>query len=104
LHHEFEWDGEKARSNAKKHGVTFDQAAEVLRDEAGDSLHLEEYDELHLGGEDRFVTTASHPGNRDLLLVICWTERDSARGTLTRILSARRATLAEGRRYEAEIG
>jgi uncharacterized DUF497 family protein len=54
--------------------------------------------------EDRFITTASHPRNRDLVLVISWTERDSKSGPLTRILSARRATPAERRRYEAEIG
>ena len=90
--------------NAKKHGVTFDQAAEVLLDEAGDRFHLEEYDEEHAHDEDRFITTAPHPGNRDLLLVVSWTEREGTSGLLTRILSARRATLAERRRYESEIG
>ncbi len=103
LHHQFEWDAEKARKNAQKHGVTFDQAAEVLLDEDGDRFHLEEYDEEHSGQEDRFISTASHPRNRDLILVICWTERDSTSGLLTRILSSRRATPSERSRYESEI-
>ncbi|GAB4182823.1 MAG: hypothetical protein Fur006_19080 [Coleofasciculaceae cyanobacterium] len=29
---EFEWDGDKAQSNVEKHGVTFEEAAEVFFD------------------------------------------------------------------------
>jgi uncharacterized DUF497 family protein len=29
---EFEWDADKARSNVEKHGVTFEEAAEVFFD------------------------------------------------------------------------
>ncbi|MBI4582956.1 MAG: BrnT family toxin [Planctomycetes bacterium] len=103
LHHQFEWDEKKARINMKKHGVTFDQAAEVLLDKAGDRFHLEEYDEEHSWAEERFITTASHPINRQVLLVLGWTERESGKGWITRIISARRATLAERKRYESEI-
>jgi hypothetical protein len=39
LHERFEWDPEKAESNARKHGVTFDQAAEALLDAEGDRYH-----------------------------------------------------------------
>jgi len=103
LHDRFEWDEGKADANARKHGVTFDQAAEVLLDEDGDGYHLEEYDEVHGVEEDRFITTASHPALRELVLVIAWTERDSDSGPVTRIISARRATKTEKDRYESEI-
>jgi uncharacterized DUF497 family protein len=103
LHDQFDWDEEKAKTSARKHGVTFDQAAEVLLDEEGDLCHLEEYDEAHAHGEERFITTASHPNLRDLVLVIAWTERESDAGMVTRIISARRATNAEKDRYESEI-
>jgi len=98
----FEWDDRKARTNAQKHGVTFDQAAEVLLDTDGNRFHLEEYDERHSDDEDRFITTASHPANRGIVLVISWTENEDEAGRLTRIVSARRATPAERRRYESE--
>ncbi len=103
LHDRFEWDEEKAKANARKHGVTFDQAAEVLLDEEGGRYHLEEHDEAHGFEEDRYITTASHPALRALVLVIAWTERDSDSGPVTRIISARRAARAEKDRYESEI-
>lgn len=103
LHDCFEWDVNKAQANARKHGVTFDQAAEVLLDPDGDRFHVEEYDETHCEQEDRFITTGSHPGNRDVVLVVCWTDRSAGGDVVTRIVSARRAIPAERRRYESEI-
>lgn len=102
-HDRFEWDERKAASNFRKHGVTFDLAAEVLADPDADQFHLEEYDEEHSSAEDRFVTTASHPGNRNIVLVIWWTQRRRRSGTTTRIIGARRATPGERHRYESEI-
>ena len=103
LHDLFEWDEGKAEVNLRKHGVTFDQAAEVLADPDGDRFHLEEYDDMHAEDEDRFITTASHPANRDIVLVISWTERQTRAGQATRIISARRASRSERKRYESEI-
>jgi hypothetical protein len=102
-HDRFEWDDRKADANARKHGVTFDQAAEVLADADADRFHLEEYDEEHHDDEDRFITTASHPANRDIVLVIWWTQRRQRSREVTRIIGARRATPAERKRYESEI-
>lgn len=79
-HDRFEWGDRKAQANARKHGVTFDQAAEVLADADADLFHLEEYDEAHSDAEDRFITIASHPANRDIVLVISWTTRDQQSG------------------------
>lgn len=104
LHHNFEWDEEKARSNLKKHGVTFEDASLVLSDDEGDTFHVEEYDVQHSDGEERYVTTASHPEDRSLVFIIAWTDRSTLRAQVTRIIGARPATLAERKRYVKEIG
>ena len=103
LHENFQWDDEKARKNLKKHGVSFDDAALVLADADGDVFHIEEYDRPHSTGEDRYITTASHPDDRRIVLVIAWTDRSTERAKVTRIISARAATPAERRRYADEI-
>lgn len=103
LHDNFEWDEEKAQKNLKKHGVSFDDAALVLSDQEGDAFHVEEYDGEHCSGEDRYVTTASHPDDRGIVLIISWTERSTEHAKVTRIISARAAKPAEGKRYVQEI-
>jgi uncharacterized protein len=103
LHENFEWDEAKAQRNLKKHGVSFDDAALVLADENGDSFHVEEYDGSHSAGEDRYVTTASHPDDRAIVLIIAWTDRSTQDARITRIISARAATPAERKKYVREI-
>ena len=88
----FEWDKRKAKSNLKKHGVSFEEAATVF----GDPLSLTIEDPLHSEGEDRFVTTGQ--SNRKRLLVIVHTER----GDTIRIISARVATPRERKTYEKD--
>ncbi len=103
LHDHFEWDEVKAQRNAKKHEVSFNDAARVLADEEGDRFHVEEYDEEHSTDEDRYVTSTSHPDDRRVVLVVAWTDRSTEESRITRIISARVATLAERRRYAKEI-
>ena len=69
----------------------------------GDKFHVEEYDRRHSIGEDRYVTTASHPDDRDIVLVIAWTDRSTEQAKITRIISARAAKRAERKRYVKEI-
>ena len=95
LHENFEWNETKAAKNIRKHRVSFDDAALVLADEDGDAFHVEEYDDKHSTVEDRYITTASHPQDRSIVLVIAWTDRSTPRARITRIISARPATLAE---------
>jgi uncharacterized DUF497 family protein len=84
----FEWDERKARSNVEKHGVTFEEAAEVFLDP------FREHGDASVGGEDRdFV--AGYSLAQHMLLVV-YVERSTA----TRIISARAATRAERKRYE----
>jgi uncharacterized protein len=85
---DFEWDPRKAATNARKHGVAFEEAASVF----GDPLALAIQDDaepertLLLGMSDR----------RRILLVVHVEIDDST----IRIISARRATSHERRRYE----
>lgn len=82
------WDGDKADRNARKHGVTFEEAATVF----SDPLAL-------------IIEDESHPENARIIgeslaariLLVVFIERDS---DLVRLISARRATRHERRRYE----
>jgi len=100
LHHRFEWDPAKAKTNLRKHAVSFEDAAVVLADDRGDRFHVEDFDDGHSLDEARWITTASHPFDRAIVLRISWMER---RG-VTRIISARLATPGERRVYEEEVG
>jgi uncharacterized protein len=100
LHEEFEWNPAKAKSNVKKHRVSFEEAARVLADEHGYRFHIEDSDDEHSGEEERWITTGSHPGDRQIVMRIAWTIRY---GSITRIISARFATPFERRMYDEEI-
>ena len=47
----FEWDEQKARTNASKHGVSFEEAKSVFRDDR--ALLIDDPD--HSDDEDRFI-------------------------------------------------
>lgn len=86
----FEWDPNKARTNRRKHGVTFEEASSALRD----SFSATAYDPDHSENEDRFVTFGMSSKGR--LLTVAHTER----GNAIRIISARPATNSERIIYE----
>ncbi len=87
---EFEWDLEKAASNLAKHGVSFSEAATVLRD----SLSVTFYDPDHSEEEDRFITLGTSLEGRFLIL------SHVDRGEKVHIISARLATRRERKLYE----
>jgi uncharacterized protein len=87
---EFEWDAEKAASNARKHGVTFGEAATAF----GDPLAITYFDPDHSAEEDRYVTIGTTAQGR--VVIIAHTDR----GDVVRIISARTATRRERRLYE----
>lgn len=87
----FEWDQVKARANAKKHGVTFDEARAVFFDDA--ALVFDDPD--HSDEEDRFLLLGISSGRRVLLVVHCYRDHDE----VVRIISARAATNRECERY-----
>ena len=89
----FEWDAEKAEANFKKHGVSFDEAKTVFRD----PMYLIFADPDHSIGESRFLVIGVSESDR--LLFVSYTERKST----TRIISARKATRRERKKYEEDI-
>jgi uncharacterized DUF497 family protein len=86
----YEWDSRKARSNAVRHKVTFDEARTVF----DDYFSVSGPDPDHSIDEERFVTFGRSVHNR--LLVVAHTDRA---GTI-RIISARPATARERWLYE----
>lgn len=86
---DFEWDAEKASANRRKHGVSFEEAAEAMRD----PLSVDFEDIAH---PENTVTLAMSP--RDRILYVVTTQR----GERVRIISARAATSHERRIYEDE--
>ncbi len=90
----FDWDARKARSNEKKHGVSFEEAQSVFFDEQ--ALLLEDPRPLH--EEERFVLLGLSASLR--LLVVVHALRD---GDVIRIISARKASRLETREYEIRL-
>lgn len=87
----FEWAPTKAKSNLRKHGVSFEEAQSVFYDE----FAVQFYDEPHSSHEDRFPMLGMSSGTQ--LLLVCHCERDS--GNVIRIISARKATNHESAFY-----
>ena len=87
---QFEWDPQKATTNLRKHGVSFDEAATVFED----NLSLTGDDPDHSADEERLITFGVSSAER--LLVVCHTERSEG----IRIISARLATRSERKWYE----
>ena len=85
----FEWDPNKAKANIKKHGISFEEATTVF----GDPLSITIFDSDHSNGEDRFITVGMSA--KEHLVVVVHADRTNG----VRIISARRATRAEGREY-----
>jgi uncharacterized protein len=86
----FEWDPKKASANARKHGVTFDEATTAF----GDPYGIIVDDPRHTQSEHRLAVLGFSQSNR--LLAVMFTER----GDRLRLISARTATRRERRHYE----
>jgi hypothetical protein len=82
------WHAEKAERNARKHGVSFEEAATVFSDPLALIIEDEDHPE-----NARIIGESS--AARILLVVFVERDRD-----LVRLISARRATRHERTRYE----
>ena len=87
---EFEWDDEKAQSNLKKHGVSFDEAATVFNDPRIATIS----DPDHSKDEERYISIGMSV-IMHLLSVI-----HTFRKERIRLISARKATKTEKKNYE----
>ena len=87
---EFEWDDEKAQSNLKKHGVSFDEGATIFNDPGIATIS----DPDHSEDEDRYISIGKSVIRR--LLTVIHTYRKER----IRLISARKAIKAEKKNYE----
>ena len=85
-----EWDPKKAKSNSRKHGVSFEEAATAL----SDPMAATGADPDHSITEDRYVTFGLSEKNR--LLIVSHTEEKES----IRIISARKASKGERELHE----
>lgn len=86
----YEWDAKKAKTNLRKHGVSFEEAATVFLD----PLAITFPDPDHSDEEARELTIGSTTKNRVVFVSHC------PRGDRTRIIGARRTTRKERKQYE----
>ncbi|MBI4727722.1 BrnT family toxin [candidate division TA06 bacterium] len=86
----FEWDEEKAKTNIKKHGVSFDKATTVFLDPFSMTIP----DPNHSVDEQRYIYIGSSDKGR--VLVVVYAERRLN----IRIISCREATPTERKLYE----
>ncbi|MBK9294191.1 MAG: BrnT family toxin [Oligoflexia bacterium] len=92
---DFEWDELKNQANRKKHGVWFEEAQQVF----DDANAIMFFDKDHSKDEDRFILLGLSASVRVLVVVYC----EKYKGKLVRIISARKATKKEIKRYEKGI-
>jgi len=88
---EFEWDKKKDKVNAKKHGVSFDEARTVFFDDQA----IQFYDPEHSDEEDRFILLGTSFTLKTLVVCHCFREDE----TKVRIISARKADTEEEQVY-----
>ena len=88
----FAWDSAKAASNAKKHGISFEEAKTVFDDDNARLIA----DPDHSDGEERFVLLGMSYTLKVLTVVHCYMDEE---GTI-RIISARKSTKNEEKQYK----
>lgn len=90
IYGDFEWDPAKARENLGKHGVSFEEASTVFDDPDA----LDAPDLIYAG---RFVLIGRSHESRVLFVV------HAERGERVRIISARKASPVQRKKYEQGI-
>lgn len=90
---QFDWEPAKSEKNLRKHGISFDDAMEILDPQRPVILEDRDHSEV----EDRYYAIGVSSKGR--LLTVCITYR----GTTVRIISARKATKREMDIYADEI-
>ena len=87
----FEWNTNKAISNQKKHGISFEEAQTSFSDD--NALWIDDPD--HSEDEDRFILLGLSSRSKMLVVCHCYRENDE----VIRIISARKASRKESKTY-----
>lgn len=96
MQYNFEWDPAKARSNFRKHKISFERASEIFLD----PLMLSIFDETHSTNEERWITIGKDRNDITIVVIHTFRETDVDDSTI-RIISARRAAKREDKQYHA---
>ena len=88
---EFEWDENKNKKNKEKHGISFEEAKEVFKDE--DRVEYQDFRRDY--GEERWKVIGQIFG---AIITVIYTIRKTAK----RLISARRASRKERERYSQD--
>ena len=91
----FEWDPHKAKTNYKKHHVTFETATSIFKDEQAISI----FDDEHSDDEERWITLGMDALTRVLVVVHLYFKIENDTCTI-RIISARKAVAKEIETYK----
>ncbi len=89
---DFEWNGEKAAFNLRKHGIDFADAVTLFDDESTITIQDEA-----VSGKRRFISIGMDALGRVLVVVYVW------RKDRIRLISARKATRRERRQHEGSV-
>ena len=87
----FEWDEDKNKANQRKHGISFNEAAQIFDDD--DAIYRPDLENSK--HEDRFIIIGFSEKSR--LLFVCHCFRDDY--SIVRIISARKAKKKEINEY-----
>ena len=91
----FEWDEQKAETNLRRHGISFEAASSALED-----AYAQEEDDLSFEGEQRLRTLGMAEGGTVLLVIHTERRAEQEQDRIARIISARKASPGERRDYE----
>jgi len=94
VEYNLEWDPAKATENLRKHGVSFERAAQMFLDPFAISI----YDEAHSVEEDRWITVGQDRNAVPLVVIHTFREIDPDNCHI-RLISARRASKREAEQY-----
>jgi len=91
----FAWDEKKDTANKKKHGISFEEAAEVF----DDPLHVSLLDHRFDYFDERWITIGATKNGVCIVVghLYCFTENDEE---TIRIITARKASKKEREQYE----
>ncbi len=93
----FDWDDKKAKSNEKKHYVSFEEATIAFQDE----FAVEIYDANHSSvSEKRFILIGE--ANERILFIVYTVSDENTTNEIYRLISAREAETWEVKEYEQE--
>jgi uncharacterized DUF497 family protein len=91
----YEWDDKKNKSNRRKHGIRFENAVDVFKDEK----RITDKSPQTEHGEDRYITIGSCLSIRKIIRLI-WTPRNDSK----RVISAHKAKGKDLRKYQDGFG